>query len=87
MLVQIPKAAFDTQARAAGLAVVPDALPDLYTDNVVGSPSTSVTALSMLGLRYLVRDLGLHPDAVDALLLLCNIQAAATGRAVAWVQK
>ena len=85
MLVPVSKPAFDANARAVPLAVVPDANPDLFTA-VVGS-ATRVEALSMAGLAYLVRDLGLVPDAVDVLMLLCNIQAAATGRLTAWPQK
>jgi hypothetical protein len=81
------KAAFDAAARAASIAVVPDANPDLFTSTVGGGTGCRVEALSMAGLAYLVRDLGLVPDAVDVLMLLCNIQAAATGRLTAWPQK
>ncbi len=45
-----------------------------------------VLALNMKGLRFLVRDLGLEVPPVAALILLCNLQAAASGKGTAWVQ-
>ena len=88
MIIGQAKAVFDANATAAGMILVPTANADLYSaavNPVGGAPTCRVYALTMKGIAYLVTN-GMVPDVVDAVMLLANIQAAATGKTTGWTQ-
>ena len=81
MRAQGPKASFDAAATAAGLVIGTD-----LASQSIDTTTTHVQPLTMKGLKYLVWDLGLDVPTADSVALLCNIQAAATGKGTAWPQ-